>query len=434
MNNKSGVTLVTMVIIVIVIVILSTISIIGGTEIIDEAKDSKNEDNLAALKAKVNEINLKTGTAGVFTPGNSKLYGKIASGVLSGDPDDLQGWYILDKEDLEEMGIEYVDESYLVNYRENKVITMKEYLSAGLPNGFYIPENSIVNYAKEGKIKVGDYVKYTPISGEYVADLASTGVSNNQTFTTIEDVSWRVFSIDETTDEILIVSQEILNERIGFYGVQGFKNCKTILNDVCEALYSDNINGITARCLSIEDLNKASGYVPTSTPKRYAYYPLGTTFSEGDTQITYNGNEYIKVAHYSNAYKFYEYDYCEQTRVDATTGYTYAYPTSTNPVFVTETKCRYNITNEIKDLFDTGYCWLASTCVETMSNRANFLMYKFAASLVYTENGLTSSGSQDVRYSLGFRPVVILKSIHQIDISDTTRDGSTKDRAWKLVQ
>lgn len=127
MINNKGVTLVNMIIIIIVLIIISGVSIIGGREILQSSKESKLEENLAAVKTVVNQVSIKQGTAGVFTPGNAKVYGKPATSVLSGDVTSLKNWYILDSDALEEMGVEYIDEDYLVNYKENKVYAMSEY-------------------------------------------------------------------------------------------------------------------------------------------------------------------------------------------------------------------------------------------------------------------------------------------------------------------
>ena len=127
MRENKGVTLVNMVIIIVVLIIIAGVSIIGGSDILQSSKDSKKEENLSAVKSVVNQVSIEKSTAGVFSPGTTKLYGKTAKNVLSGDTEVLKDWYILDSEALEEMGIEYVDEDYLVNYEENKVYPMSEY-------------------------------------------------------------------------------------------------------------------------------------------------------------------------------------------------------------------------------------------------------------------------------------------------------------------
>ena len=127
MKSNKGVTLISMVIIIIVLIIIASISITGGLDILGNSKESKREENLSAVRSVVNQISIKQGTAGVFTPGNATVYGKPAVDVLSGDADTLADWYILDAEVLEGMGIEYIEEEYLVNYVKNRVHAMSEY-------------------------------------------------------------------------------------------------------------------------------------------------------------------------------------------------------------------------------------------------------------------------------------------------------------------
>ena len=77
----------------------------------------------------------KVATAGVLTPANATLYG-IKNAKLEGtrfNDDGVQeqviktigeDWYLLDDEALKEMGIEYIDEDYVVNYKLNVVIPL----------------------------------------------------------------------------------------------------------------------------------------------------------------------------------------------------------------------------------------------------------------------------------------------------------------------
>ncbi len=127
MKNNSGVTLVTMVLMIIIMLIIASVSIIGGREIIQNSKESKETESLTAVKSAVNNISIKLSTAGTLTPANVKLYGESAVGTLSGDSAELANWYILDESDLKELGIEYVDKKYLVNYAENKVMLLEDY-------------------------------------------------------------------------------------------------------------------------------------------------------------------------------------------------------------------------------------------------------------------------------------------------------------------
>lgn len=130
-KDNKGVTLITMVMIIIIITIIASVSIIGGTEIMENAKESKAKENLTAVKSVINSIYVKQNTSGVFTPANANYYGTPAYGLVSGEADTLNGWYLIGEDDLKDMGIEYVEENYLVNYNSNKVVILSEYLSSG---------------------------------------------------------------------------------------------------------------------------------------------------------------------------------------------------------------------------------------------------------------------------------------------------------------
>ena len=130
LKDNKGVTLVTMIMVIIVITIIASVSIVGGNEIMKSAKESKAKENQTAVEAIINSIYIKQNTAGVFTPANSSYYGTPAFGVVSGDVN-LNGWYLIDEDDLNEMGIDYIEESYLVNYQANQVVSLNEYLTTG---------------------------------------------------------------------------------------------------------------------------------------------------------------------------------------------------------------------------------------------------------------------------------------------------------------
>ncbi len=131
MKNNKGVTIVNMLIVIIVIIIISGVTITGGLQILNNSKNSKKEENLSAVKTAVNNISMQLNLAGTLTPANTKLYGVPASSVYK-DEANLEGWYLIEQADIEEMGIEYIDENYLVNYNENKVILLSDYLTNGI--------------------------------------------------------------------------------------------------------------------------------------------------------------------------------------------------------------------------------------------------------------------------------------------------------------
>ena len=132
------------------------------------------------------------------------------------------------------------------------------------------------------KIKVGDYVNYVPTSKTMTTDTSKTGYTSSQTLTTQANTQWRIFSIDETTGEILLTTQGATNTDTGVYlsGATGYLHGAEELNRICKELYSNTEKGITARSMTIEDLDKACGYIPSTDLLRYAWYPVDTADSD----------------------------------------------------------------------------------------------------------------------------------------------------------
>ncbi len=135
MKNKRGVTLVTVIIMVVIMAIIATVSITGGVSVIRNAQEQAREKNLADVKVIIGREAAKVGTGGVLTPANIKYYGTSnfeLPGIEINDDGTVEevvkeigdDWYYLDKADLEEMGIEYVEETYIVNYKYNVVLPL----------------------------------------------------------------------------------------------------------------------------------------------------------------------------------------------------------------------------------------------------------------------------------------------------------------------
>ncbi len=133
MKSERGITLVTMVIMIVIMAIIATVSIVGGVSVIREAKDNVNKTNLAEVQNAVNKEAAKASTSGVLTPANVKHPGQrnyeLKSTIYSGDGTVAEitkkigeDWYYLDEAALSELGVEYANEDYVVNYKLNAVI------------------------------------------------------------------------------------------------------------------------------------------------------------------------------------------------------------------------------------------------------------------------------------------------------------------------
>lgn len=133
MKSERGVTLVTIVIMIIIMAIIATVSIVGGVSVLREAKNNVSETNLSEVQNAVNKEAAKASTSGVLTPANVKHPGQrnyeIASTIYNEDGTIStvskkigEDWYYLDEAALSELGVEYANEDYIVNYKLNAVI------------------------------------------------------------------------------------------------------------------------------------------------------------------------------------------------------------------------------------------------------------------------------------------------------------------------
>ena len=296
---------------------------------------------------------------------------------------------------------------------------------------------SVTNYKVPtiaDKVKVGDYVEYIPDTAEYTTDTNNTGRTSTQTLNT-ETKDWRVLYVNSETGEVLLTTNGIVNDGTYLEGTKGYFRGPTELNNICKALYSNSSLGIIARSMTIEDLNKACNYTPSEPTTRYAYYPKGTTFEEGETTIEYNGKTYTKTAHGVSTAKFYTSDGGGIEKTDSD-GFTYREPEDDNPVYVTQTYYSYNPSSKnstVGSILGSSYGWLASPCVNLISSFAGFGV-RYAYSSDVRAYGLYGSNGYAYGNSRGVRPSVSLGSMLQIDTGDTARDGSTSAKAWKIIK
>ena len=254
------------------------------------------------------------------------------------------------------------------------------------------------------KIKVGDYVNYSLATKTITTDTTKTGYTSAQTLSTTANTQWRIFSIDETTGEVLITTQGATNTDTKVYlsGPTGYVHGAEELNRICKELYSSG--DLKARSMTIEDLNKAVGYDPT-TNSNYGTeyeYTSGTfyTYQENGNTVT---SETPKVASNSDKVKVKNtYYYYDPGDINATVG----------------------------NILGSSTGWLASPCVIANSSVAGFIMRHAYSSYVSGTN-LYHSGGYTYSGSSGLHPLVSLSS-KLIDITEEGKDGTTVDKAWSL--
>ena len=108
--------------------------------------------------------------------------------------------------------------------------------------------------------------------------------ATTQTFTSSSSIRWRVLSKDESTGEVVLISEFPLQTDPGanFYmnGAIGYLFAEDELNNICE-IYGNGTGASKARSINADDINKITGYTPKegSSFTHCSYYPERRCFS-----------------------------------------------------------------------------------------------------------------------------------------------------------
>ena len=273
---------------------------------------------------------------------------------------------------------------------------------------------------KSGKIRKGDFVEYVPTVGKYVTKKEETGWEPEVIETDL-NAKWIFHGYDEEKKSFCIKTADGVNE-VTLSGSIGFVRGPEVLHAICKECYSIPEKGIYARSMVVEDYNEETGFVLPEKPNRFAFYPCGSKVSG---EIEYNGKMYKKVECYQFV-RFYMCDSGGKEEVDKN-GIVYRKPLKNKPVFVTET---YYYNNRAINISKCH--WLASPCVSPNSSGADLRVRYASSSGVYAYL-LYVAGGSTYSISRGVRPLVSLSSMLRVDITDEHRDGSSREKAWKLV-
>ena len=402
-------------------------TITGDNGIINKAQSAKEETEIANEKEVVEK-------ATVQTMGNNK-FGNVEKDGLQKE---------LDRETGEgKTEVSEADEYFKVTFKDSE----RSYLVDKDGNVIDIPDRT--------GIEVGDYVNYVPDTEttEYGVDKLSADItgssSNTNALTQDEGMTWRILNI-RVNGTIELIG-EPTEQRIYFNGALGYNNGVYVMNDICKTLYSNDLLGIEARSINIEDIE--NGYSQTGIDARNSY----------DTQ----GGQYGEIFTYKRTEKKYPMLYIQENGsgidikegedikgqlrkdgVEKSESY-YSKPTTeeageaTNSLTVTKTYYIFNnppVTyfkdydqntgkSIVKDiLFDTGtQYWLASRSVDCGSEIvALFSLGGMSNSMLTHYNVFNSNGY--VRNSgLYIRPIVTLEPDIQITPVDNPDGSSTEN-------
>ena len=122
------------------------------------------------------------------------------------------------------------------------------------------------NCTNEAHLHKGDYVNYTPTTAQAYAPDKGEGIGKYTGYTEGESeqsipqgsLNWRVLGKD-TNGNILLISGAPTDAKLAFYGYVGYNNYEDVLNDTCNALYSNTELGATARSITMDDIDTYLG-------------------------------------------------------------------------------------------------------------------------------------------------------------------------------
>ena len=271
----------------------------GGTSESDILVESKVPDYTVIEKEA--DIGIKLPVMKVNTPtqtGAEVKYAVTDNGVIFIWPPfpHEEKYYVNENETVDadvisnsgELEIKVADKLLKIESNEDGEIQTKEIIYDGLTRKEF-------EEIKE-KVKVGDYVNYTPTSVTVQTDQSKTGYGAKETLTTDTSAKWRILSIDEDTGKVLITTQGPVN-KVTLQGATGYLFGANELHRLCEKLYSNTSKNLVAKSITIEDLNKACNYIPANDNiTRYAWYSADTPDDEL-INVTVGGKVYTARRH-----------------------------------------------------------------------------------------------------------------------------------------
>ncbi len=500
-NSERGVSLIALVITIIVIIILAAIAFNSSTSTIGKANYSKFVSNISEVEQAINEKMIEVKGA-MLAKGSQITDGQAFNYVAKGGKTDddfvvesrTPDYTIIDKS--ADIGIKLpvmrvntptetnVEVKYAVT-KNGKVfiwppfpsenaynIRDKEFVDSSLVSSsgdiditvasttfkLQIDGNSKLENRElldgglskkefeeiTSKIKIGDYVNYEPTAAQNVeTDSIKTGYKK-ETLSTDTTAKWRILYIDDETGEVMITTDGYVNN-VTIKGATGFLNGASELNRICEKLYSNTEKGITARSMTMEDLDKACGYIPSTDLLRYAWYPADTADSDLKDVVA-GGHTYTAKKHTASLAsgveypRFYNWDDKNGVTHKSTSETDYIELKSKDePVLITRTMYWYNpsgLNAAIGDILKgdaDNRGWLASPFVHLTTVYGGYAYYGLRAAyatFVSANHSVYSACSANTP-SCGLRPVVSI-SAKLIDVGNTSTDGTSALKAWNI--
>ena len=295
-------------------------------------------------------------------------------------------------------------------------------------------EIKLVDKVKDGTIKIGDYVKYTPdtvtSTDKSYTDLLSnlgtySGSSDNTASTlTPEKLNWRV--LDATDDgQVRLISDKTTASKLTLKGHNGYNNAVKLLDDTCSTLYTNKQLANKVQNLKIKDITIHMKTQPTLDTTLYhptnIYYPKITEYEEKQIVEKSTTENKIDVSSQQNGFVT-----GSDTSTTSSLTTTYWYKTMTEGDFLNS--IYYNLFINNGNNYETY--WMSSRCIKALSDIAGFDIRAILSGAV-GGSGLYGSNGNDIPHDYAFRPVITLNSDIQIETTNSG-DGSTAARGYAI--
>ena len=306
------------------------------------------------------------------------------------------------------------------NATENQAKTLNEYEDE--LNKYVSGTTSTQKLAN--KVKVGDYVTFTPdaLDSNAVSTLKTnlntySGNSSSTVNAAIkrDDLKWRV--LDVQNGQVRLISETPTTSKIELYGYNGYNNAVKLIDDACSTLYTNTKLASKVQNLKIEDITKYMKTQPTenTTPysPTYKYYPEILLKEKEQTVNETAGTE----LGLSEQTKFI--NQTTKSQVNSwTLKKTYWYQTMNNTDSFTDSKY-YELFINNGSNYPTY--WMSSRCVGAGSSNATFYVRCVDSGRVDADL-LCDSGDGEGSRDYAFRPVITLNSNVQV----TSGSGSSE--------
>ena len=119
-------------------------------------------------------------------------------------------------------------------------------------------DNTLVSKFNSGKIKVGDYVSYTPDqanTNEILEELKTYSGSDANSSSKLKqemDLKWRVLDVKD--GKLRLISDKATTSLITLSGSNGYNNAVYLLDKTCKTLYNNSKLTSNVQNLKIEDI------------------------------------------------------------------------------------------------------------------------------------------------------------------------------------